>query len=84
MQPSLLAQFAAAIRCAVVTSKTHRAMIYLVCTLRKFLLVSYMWQVLQLVPEQELQDELPPIGPDGPSLSLEKQAQEENTRLARL
>jgi len=40
--------------------------------------------VSQLVAEQELQEELPPIGADGPSLLLEKEAKAENIRLARL
>ena len=43
-----------------------------------------MWQVLQLVAEHVPQDELPPIGVDGPSLLLEKDAKEENIRLAQL
>jgi len=40
--------------------------------------------VSQLVAEQELQEELPPIGVDGPSLLLEKEAKEENIRSAPL
>ncbi len=56
----------------------------LIWTLGSFLRGSYIWQVLQLVAEHELQEELPPIGVDGPSLLLEKEAQEENTRLAPL
>jgi len=41
-----------------------------------------MWQLAQLVAEHEPQEELPPIGLEVPSLLLEKEAQEENTRLA--
>ena len=44
--------------------------------------VSYVWQLVQLVAEHEPQEELPPIGLEVPSLLLEKEAQEENTRLA--
>jgi len=44
----------------------------------------YIWQVSQLVAEHELQDELSPIGVDGPSLPLEKEAKEENIRFALL
>jgi len=40
--------------------------------------------VLQLVAEHELQEELPPIGVDGPSVFLEKEAKEENIRFAPL
>jgi len=40
--------------------------------------------VAQLVAEQVLQEELPPIGVDVPSLPLEKEANEENMRLALL
>jgi len=40
--------------------------------------------VSQLVAEHELQEELPPIGIDGPSLLLEKEAKEENIRSAPL
>jgi hypothetical protein len=40
--------------------------------------------VSQLVAEHELQEELPPIGVDGPSLLLEKEAKEENIRFALL
>jgi len=40
--------------------------------------------VSQLVAEHELQEELPPIGVDGPSLLLEKGAKEENIRFAPL
>jgi len=43
-----------------------------------------MWQLVQLEAEHEPQEELPPIGADVPSLLLEKEAQEENTRLAPL
>jgi len=43
-----------------------------------------MWQLVQLVAEHELQEEPPPIGADVPSLLLEKEAQEENIRLAPL
>jgi hypothetical protein len=45
---------------------------------------SYIWQVPQLVVEHALQGELPPIGVDVPSLLLEKEAKEENIRLAPL
>lgn len=45
---------------------------------------SYVWQVAQLVAEHEPQEELPPIGLDGPSLFLEKQAKEDNIRSALL
>jgi hypothetical protein len=45
---------------------------------------SYIWQVSQLVAEHELQEELPPIGVDGPSLLLEKEAKEDNIRFAPL
>jgi hypothetical protein len=45
---------------------------------------SYVWQVPQLVAEHELQEEVPPIGADSPSLSLVKEAQAENTLLASL
>jgi hypothetical protein len=34
--------------------------------------------VAQLVAEHELQEQLPPIGVDGPSLLLAKEAKEEN------
>ena len=44
----------------------------------------YIWQVSQLVAEHELQEELPPIGVDGPSLLLEKEAKGENIRFAPL
>lgn len=40
-----------------------------------------MWQVVQLGAEHEPQEELPPIGVDVPSLLLEKEEKEENTRL---
>jgi len=40
-----------------------------------------MWQLVQLGAEHEPQEELPPIGVDVPSLLLEKEAQDENTRL---
>ena len=40
-----------------------------------------MWQLVQLVAEHELQEELPPIGADVPSLLLEKEEKEENIRL---
>jgi hypothetical protein len=40
--------------------------------------------VSQLVAEHELQEEPPPIGVDRPSLLLEKEAKEENTRFAPL
>jgi len=56
----------------------------LIWTSSSLLRGSYIWQVSQLVAEQELQEELPPIGADGPSLLLEKEAKAENIRLARL
>jgi hypothetical protein len=43
---------------------------------------SYIWQLEQLVAEHELQEEVPPIGVDGPSPLLEKDEKEENIRLA--
>jgi hypothetical protein len=43
-----------------------------------------MWQLVQLVAEHEPQEEFPPIGVDGPSPLLEKEAKEENIRLAPL
>jgi len=43
---------------------------------------SYIWQVAQLVAEHELQEELPPMGVDGPSLFLEKEVKEVFIRLA--
>ena len=43
-----------------------------------------MWQVSQLVAEHEPQEELPPIGVDGPSLPLEKEAKADNIRFAPL
>lgn len=49
-----------------------------------FPLMGYIWQVAQLVAEQELQEELSPIGLDYPSLLLEKEAKEENIRVAPL
>jgi len=42
----------------------------------------YTWQLEQLLEEHELQEEVPPIAVDGPSLLLEKEAKGENTRLA--
>jgi hypothetical protein len=44
----------------------------------------YTWQLEQLVEEQELQEEAPPIGVDAPSPLLEKEEKEESTRLALL
>jgi hypothetical protein len=64
----------------------HRSIIWclLIWVLCSFSLRGYIWQVSQLVAEHELQEELPPIGVDGPSLLLEKEAKEENIRLAPL
>lgn len=45
---------------------------------------SYVWQVSQLVAEHESQEGLPPIWVDIPSVSLEKEAKEENIRVAPL
>ena len=42
----------------------------------------YTWQLEQLVEEQELQEEAPPIGVDSPSPLLEKEEKEESIRLA--
>jgi hypothetical protein len=56
----------------------------IIWALYSFSLGDYIWQVSQLVAEQELQEELPPIGADDPSPSLEKEAQGENIRLAPL
>jgi len=47
-----------------------------------FLQWSYAWQVSQLVAEQVLQEELPPMAEDDPALPLEIAAKEETTRLA--
>jgi hypothetical protein len=41
-----------------------------------------MLQLVQLVAPHELQEELPPVGADVPSLLLEKDEKEENIRLA--
>jgi len=45
---------------------------------------SYIWQASQLVAEHELQEKVPPIGLDTPSVFLEKEAKEENIRSALL
>jgi hypothetical protein len=58
--------------------------VLLIWALCGFSLRGYIWQVAQLVAEHELQGELPPIGVDGPSLLLEKEAKEDNIRLASL
>jgi hypothetical protein len=58
--------------------------VLLIWILGSFSRGSYIWQVAQLVAEHELQEELPPMGVDGPSLFLEKEAKEENIRLAPL
>jgi hypothetical protein len=58
--------------------------VLLIWALCSYLRGSYIWQLAQLVAEHELQEELPPIGVDGPSLLLEKEAKEENIRLAPL
>jgi len=58
--------------------------VLLMRALCSFSLGSYIWQVSQLVAEHELQEELPPIGVDGPALLLEKEAKEENIRFAPL
>jgi len=52
--------------------------------IRLFIQESYISQVAQLVAEHELQEELPPIGLDTPSVFLEKEAKEENIRSALL
>jgi len=44
--------------------------------------IDYVWQVVQLEVEHELQEELPPNGADVPSLLLENEANDENIRLA--
>jgi hypothetical protein len=41
-----------------------------------------MWQLVQLGAEHELQEELPPIELEVPSLLLEKEEKQENIRLA--
>jgi len=56
----------------------------LIWTFGSLLRGSYIWQLEQLVAEHELQEELPPIGVDGPSLLLEKEEKEESIRLAPL
>ena len=43
---------------------------------------SYMWQLVQLGAEHELQEELPPIELEVPSLLLEKEEKQESIRLA--
>jgi len=58
--------------------------VLLIWALCSFSLGSYIWQVSQLVAEHELQEELPPMGVDGPSLLLEKEAKEDNIRFAPL
>jgi hypothetical protein len=40
-----------------------------------------MWQLVQLGAEHELQEGLPPIGAELPSLLLEKEEKDENIRL---
>jgi hypothetical protein len=49
-----------------------------------FIFEGYIWQVAQLVAEHELQEELPAIGVDDPSLPFEKEAKAENIRVAPL
>jgi hypothetical protein len=41
-----------------------------------------MWQLVQFGEEHELQEELPPIGADVPSLLLENEEKQENSRFA--
>jgi len=66
----------------ILTGRLFNAL--LVWALVSFSSGSYIWQLEQLAAEHELQEELPPIGVDGPSPLLEKEAKEENIRLAPL